>query len=132
MVTIESKKIEVSHSPLEVFHFLRDINNLEKLMPKDRVEHWQSTSETCRFSIKNLATIGMKVKDSVPGERIILESDGKNPFPFELTIFIGESNQKTQAYFVFSGEVNMFMATMVKTPLKNFFDQLADQLPEAM
>ena len=101
-------------------------------MPNDRIEQWQSTAESCRFTIKNLATIGMKVKNSVANEKITLESDGKNPFPFELTIYINQVGEKTDAYFVFSGDVNMFMAPMVKSPLKNFFDQLAEQLPAAI
>jgi len=132
MLTIESKKVEVNQSPKAVFDFLADLNNLEKLMPEDRVDNWRSTAETCRFTIKNLSTIGMKHKSLESPNKIVLESDGKNPFPFTLTILVSDNGDKAASNFVFEGDVNMFMSTMVKSPLKKFFDQLAEGLDAAM
>ena len=132
MLTIESNKVDVNQSANTVFEFLSDLNNLEKLMPEGRVENWRSTNETCRFAIKNLATIGMKHKSVETPSKIVLESDGKNPFPFTLTILVESNNDNCKSYFVFDGDVNMFMSAMVKKPLKQFFDQLAENLPAAI
>lgn len=132
MLTIESNTVQVNHSAQEVFDFLSDLNNLQKLMPEDKIEHWTSTSENCRFGIKNLATIGMKHKELSSPASITLESEGKNPFDFTLTIFIKENNEGVDSYFVFDGDVNMFMKAMVSGPLKKFFDTLAGNLPKAM
>ena len=132
MLTIESKKVDVNQSPKAVFDFLADLNNLEKLMPVDRVEKWRSTTDTCRFAIKNLATIGMKHKSLESPDKIVLESDGKNPFDFTLTVLVSNNGDKATSHFVFEGDVNMFMSTMVKSPLKKFFDQLAEELDGAM
>ena len=131
MLTIESTKVEVNKSAQEVFDFLLDLNNLEKLMPQDRIEYWKSTEDTCRFGIKNLSSIGMKVKESTSPNQIILESDGKNPFTFSLTIYIN-GDAEINSYFVFEGDVNMFMKAMVQKPLKQFFDTLAENLPQAL
>ena len=92
MLVIESSKVDVSHSSQVVYDFLLDLNNLEKLMPQDRIEFWKSTETTCRFGIKNLSSIGMKIKEGLAPTKIILESDGKNPFTFTLTIFINEND----------------------------------------
>ena len=132
MLTIESTKVDVDKTAQEVYDFLIDLNNLEKLIPQDRIEYWKSTNSTCRFGIKNLSSIGMKVKDSTENSQIILESDGKNPFDFTLTIFITESENMIISYFVFDGDVNMFMKAMVQKPLKQFFDTLAENLPSAV
>lgn len=131
MLTIESKKVDVSKGAQEVYDFLIDLNNLEKLMPQERIEYWKSTEDTCRFGIKNLSSIGMKIKEfSIPNQ-IVLESDGKNPFDFTLTIFIN-GDASVNSYLVFEGNVNMFMKAMVQKPLKDFFDVLASNLPAAM
>ena len=132
MLTIESKKVIVPQTELAVFNFLSDLNNLEKLMPTDRIEKWRSTNDTCRFAIKNLGTIGMKRKELVSPNKIILESDGKNPFEFTLTINVESINDKVESFFIFNGDVNMFMSTMIKSPLSKFFDQLAENLPTAI
>lgn len=132
MLIIESSKVDVSHSSQVVYDFLLDLNNLEKLMPQDRIEFWKSTDTTCRFGIKNLSSIGMKIKEGLAPNKIVLESDGKNPFTFTLTIFINENDAGVNSYFVFEGDVNMFMKAMVQKPLKDFFDVLAQNLPEAL
>lgn len=131
MLTIESTKVDVAKSAQEVYDFLIDLNNLEKLMPQDRIEYWKSTEDTCRFGIKNLSSIGMKVKESTAPNQIVLESDGKNPFTFSLTIYIN-GDSAVNSYFVFEGDVNMFMKAMVQKPLKQFFDTLAENLPNAL
>ncbi len=132
MLTIESTKVDVLKTSQEVFEFLINLNNLEKLMPQDRIEFWKSTDDTCRFGIKNLSSIGMKIKDISSPNEIILESDGKNPFTFTLTIFIHDNSGSVNSYFVFEGDVNMFMKAMVQKPLKQFFDTLSENLPQAM
>lgn len=132
MLTIESTKVDVSKTSQEVFDFLINLNNLEKLMPQDRIEYWKSTDDTCRFGIKNLSSIGMKTKESTAPNQIVLASDGKNPFTFTLTIFIKEETNLTNTYFVFEGDVNMFMTAMVQKPLKQFFNTLAENLPQAL
>jgi carbon monoxide dehydrogenase subunit G len=132
MLTIESAKSTTSKSPQEVYDFLVDLNNLEKLMPEGKVENWRSTDNTCRFAIKNLATIGMKVENTQAPHTIELVSDGKNPFPFSLTLYMNNHAEGTEAYFEFKGEVNMFMQTMIKKPLKTFFDGLVNALPNAI
>jgi carbon monoxide dehydrogenase subunit G len=132
MLTIESTKVSVNHSSEDIYNFLIDLNNLEKLMPSDRIEYWKSTDSTCRFGIKNLASIGMKHKELVSPSKIVLESDGKNPFTFTLTIFVNQVGDSVESYFVFDGDVNMFMKAMVQKPLKQFFDTLAENLPSAM
>ena len=132
MLTIESSKVDVNLKSQEVYNFLLDLNNLEKLMPQERIEYWKSTENTCRFGIKNLSSIGMKVKEGISPNKIILESEGKNPFSFTLTIFINDNGDSSNSYFVFEGDVNMFMKAMVQKPLKDFFDTLAQNLPRAL
>jgi carbon monoxide dehydrogenase subunit G len=132
MLTIESNKVNVNNSQQEVFDFLADLNNLEKLMPQDKLEYWKSTDTTCRFGIKNLASIGMKHEELTAPSQIKLVSDGKNPFTFTLTIFIQTDGDTVTSFFEFEGDINMFMKAMVQKPLKQFFDTLAENLNAAI
>lgn len=128
MLNLESNKVNVEQSASTVFDFLSDLNNLEKLMPEGKVEKWNSTTDSCRFGIKNLATIGMKIKETNSPSLIVLESDGKNPFDFTLTIHIADNGATAESYIAFEGDVNMFMTAMVKKPLGDFFNVLANNL----
>ncbi len=132
MSSIKSNTVTVDKPANEVFNFLKDLNNLEKLMPHDRIEDWQSDTDHCRFKIKGLAGIGMKLDGFVENKQIKLVSDGKNPFPFVLTIHFDGDGNKCHSFFEFDGQMNMFLKTMVEKPLKNFFNMLAEKLPSAM
>jgi hypothetical protein len=123
---IESIHITLTKSKEEVFNELADLNNLYNIMPQDKIENWQSDTDSCSFSIKGLASIGMKVKNRSEFELIEIVSEGKNPFPFTLSIHILEKIDSTETYFTFVAEVNSFIKMMAEKPLTNFFNMLAE------
>lgn len=128
MTTIKSKTVTVNQSASDVFTFLRDLNNLEKLMPEDRIKDWKSDNDQCSFQIKGLAKIGMKYdKDEAPSMLQLVSSSDK-PFPFHLSIFMEENGDQSDCHLVFEGEMNAMLSMMAKQPLTNFFNMLADNL----
>ncbi|HBH06751.1 MAG TPA: hypothetical protein DDX92_09125 [Flavobacteriales bacterium] len=128
MATIKSETVKIDKPLNEVFDFLRDLNNLEKLMPHDRIDNWESTAEECRFTIKGLAGIGMEKTGEDERGKIRMTSKGKNPFDFVLDVDMNEVEGGTEAQLIFDGKMNPFMKAMVDKPLKNFFNHLASQL----
>lgn len=128
MTTIETKKAISPNSAEKLFAFLTDMNNFEKLMPEDKIEKWTSEKDQCEFTIKGMARIGLKIKETEAPNKIIVESFGKVPFPFDLEIYLNpKGDSETETYMIFKGEINAFMKMMVEKPLKNFFEMLVDQ-----
>ena len=84
-VRIESEKVEVNKSATEIYTFLSDFNNFQRLMPP-QVTEWKSTTDECSFNINGMATIGMKIIEKTPHSNIKISSNGKVPFDFTLTI----------------------------------------------
>ena len=64
MTSIQTDKKIIAASAETVFNFLVDLNNFNQLLPQDKVEKWQSTSDQCSFSIKKMAAIGLKLQGS--------------------------------------------------------------------
>ena len=56
---ISGKSVVVNKNINDVFNFLADFNNFERLMP-EQVSEWQSDSESCSFSVKGMGKVGMK------------------------------------------------------------------------
>ena len=88
MTHLESDKVTVNKTPEEIFNFLTDFNNFERLMP-EQVTDWSSTKDECTFTVKGMATLGMKIKEAVPNSSIIIQDSGKAPFGFFLNSSIG-------------------------------------------
>jgi carbon monoxide dehydrogenase subunit G len=127
MLKIDTGFKPVRATPQVVYAFLSDMNNLQKLMP-DQVINWKSDLDSCTYTIKGMADIGMIITDRNPTDTIKMKSHGKVPFEFTLNFQIRSSNEFAETSVVFEGELNPFLKMMVEKPLTNFFTMLADGL----
>ena len=64
MTRIESDKVTVNKTSEEIYTFLSNFNNFQKLMP-EQVTNWQSTEEDCSFTIAGMASLGMKIVEKI-------------------------------------------------------------------
>ena len=127
-MNITSDLIIVNKPVSQVFDFLTDFNNFEKLMP-EQVVKWESSKVSGRFTIKNLAEIGMKIEDVDQHKSILLSSDGKVPFDFKLRINLEKKEEEqTAVHIEFDGSMSAMIAMMAKKPLTNLVNHMADKI----
>jgi carbon monoxide dehydrogenase subunit G len=127
---IESDRTEINKPAAEVFAFLTDFNNFQKLMPPQVID-WQSTADECSFKISGMASIGMKIIEKTPNSLIKVTSNGKVPFAFTLNIHLTEvSPTQTSGQLIFEAALNPMMSMMVEKPLGKFFNLLAAKMKE--
>lgn len=130
LTKIESDKVEINNSAENIFNYLTDFNNFQKLMPS-QVTNWQSTEEECSFTINGMATIGMKIIDKTPYSLITITSNGKVPFEFKLFILITSKDENNCVGQInFESDLNPMLKMMVEKPLGNFFNILAQKMKE--
>lgn len=122
---IEVPKKKVAKSDKEVFDFLTDIKNFEKLMP-DNIDKFEVLDEkTFRFALKGMPEIVLRLKEQYPNEKVVLGA-ASDKLPFTLTgdiVSVGEN--ESQVGLSFEGEFNAMMAMMIKTPITNFMETLS-------
>jgi carbon monoxide dehydrogenase subunit G len=124
---IESDKVDVAKSAEQVFNFLSDFNNFEKLMPS-QVTNWQSTKDDCSFTLNGMTTLGMKITERTPNSKILISSNGKVPFDFTMDVTITENGAASVGQIVFEADLNPMMKMMVVGPMGKFFNYLAKKL----
>lgn len=129
MTKIESEKVTLNKPAKEVYDFLSDFNNFEKLMP-EQVVNWQSTSDECSFTIQGMATLGMKIVEKKPNSLIKIIKNGSAPFDFTLSCLIDESAQPCTVQLVFDVDLNPVMKMMAVKPLTNFLNILVNKLKD--
>ncbi len=128
MAKIESKKSE-AHAPAQkVYEFLLDMNNIEKLLPKAKYSDWKSDGNSCSFKVQSAYYIGLKMLSSDAYSNVKYESTQGTPFPFTLDVTLSEANGVTVAQLLCDANINPFLEMLVKGPLKNLFDYMADKL----
>jgi hypothetical protein len=126
---IESNHVEINKPVLDVFEFVKDFNNIEQLLPQDKISDWRSDFDQCSFKIQNAAIIPLVKESIVEPNTINIVSGEKTPFPFTLKITFNEIEEgKTEAFLNFDGEINAFLKMMVVKPLNNLFNYMAAEL----
>jgi len=128
MKDFESKRVTLMTSAETVFVFLSDMSNLGRFMP-EQITNWQSTVDTCSFTIQNMTTLSMRISERVPFERIDVTSEGKTPFNFTLHLILyPQSELKSEACFILKADLNPVFSMMASKPLQNLVDLMADNL----
>lgn len=125
---IEIPARKIGKSDLEVFEFLTDFNNFEKLMPDSIAKFELLSQDRFVFALKGMPEIVLERKEQVPNSKIILGA-ASDKLPFTLQIDIASlSDKESEAGWSFEGEFNAMMAMMIKTPITNFMNTLSDKL----
>ena len=127
---IDSNKVVVQASIQEVFAYLTDFNNIQELLPQDKISDWESDNDFCSFKVQNAATIPLKKEAVHEFNKIDIISGEKAPFAFTLEIHLAEKDGGTEGYIHFEGDINMFLKMMVEKPLENLFNYMAHKLQE--
>lgn len=125
---IESPVVTVPKSQEELFLFLTDVKNFEKLMP-DSISKFELLNETrFLFALKGMPEIVLELKDQEPHHKVVLGA-ASDKLPFTLTANItNEGDGKSKAGLLFEGEFNPMMGMMIKGPITNFIGTLVDKM----
>ena len=125
---IETPKKKIAKSNKEVYEFLTDFGNFEKLMPDNVAKFELLEDDKFVFALKGMPEIILKKKEEQPYDSLLLGA-ASDKLPFSLKIDIDSvSDNESEVQWSFQGEFNAMMAMMVKTPITNFLNTLSENL----
>src|SRR2546426_4576982 len=111
MTKLESDKVILNKSAEEIYNFLSDFNNFGHLMP-EQIADWKSTSDECSFTIKGMASLGMKMIEKTPTSLIKITRNGKAPFDFTLSVLIEDKQSQCTVQLAFDADLSPMMKMM--------------------
>ncbi len=125
---LESPTTHIKKPRKEVYEFLTDLGNFEKLMP-DSIQTFEVLDEdTFRFALKGMPEIVLRRQSQIPYDRVVLGA-ASDKLPFSLTADLTETSPgETEVRLSFEGQFNAMMAMMVKGPISNFLGTLSEKL----
>jgi len=125
----ESKVKTINKSDKDLFEFVTDFTKLGAFIPKDKIENWQATKETCSFTIPKVGDGGLEIVHSEPCKMVKYGGTGNLPFALNLWIqFVQVAPNDTKMKLTIKADLNMMMKMSLKKPLQQGVDQMADQL----
>ncbi|CAM4342654.1 SRPBCC family protein [Zobellia nedashkovskayae] len=125
---IETPQKDIPKGDKEVYDFLTDLKNFEKLMP-DNIDKFEVINEDrFLFALKGMPQIVLERQTQTPNSQIILGA-ASDKLPFTLTAdIVSVSDTESKVSLSFEGQFNAMMAMMIKHPITNFMGTLSDNL----
>lgn len=131
-MNVDSKTVRCQASSLKLYDFLRDFNNFTRFIPNGHVQGWQTTGDTCSFSVGGFLTLKLGFAECTPYSRIVVvpAADSGSPVPIKIIIHLHDNgDDSTSVYMEFESEGgNPMMTMMLKPKLREMGDKLMDQL----
>ena len=127
-MNLESPKVIVDKSTLELFNSLSDVRNFEKLMPENIAKFEVIGDDAFIFGLKGMPEIKLKMKEKVEPTKIVLGA-ASDKLSFTLIANIESLSENSSAVKLnFEGEFNAMMAMMIKGPIGKFIETLASNM----
>jgi len=124
---IYSKRVNVSAKSSALFETLTNCNNMGKYIPSDKIKDWQSTVDSCSFSVAGAGKIEMAIVEKQPFSSIVFSVGNAAAKDVKVVFYIDETSEEScELYAEAALEVPFFMAQMLKNPLQKFMDMLID------
>lgn len=120
-MTTFTSSISINKPIIEVYSYLADFNNHQKLMP-DNIQEWVSTADEASFSIPNMAKLSLKIESRVANEEIVIVPAAKPPFDLKLKWSLSSNNDHTDVIFTINADLNMMLKMLASGPLQKLAD----------
>ena len=116
-MTIFQSTTTINKPVHQVYQFLADMNNHEKLMTGD-ISEWSSTPTEASFSIRNMVKLSLKFGGMVPDTEIVIIPAEKPPFDLEIKWILTVDGDQTGVQLSISADLNMMMKMVASGPLQ--------------
>jgi len=131
MTKFESQKTIVETSAQEVFQFLYDVNNHQKLMPS-AVTDWWSNEDEAKLKIQGLGSLHLKRTETISPSFIKIVPEGKAPVDLHLEWNIENTDNSSAVSVTIFADLNMMMKMVASKPLQNLADYMSAQVKIAL
>jgi carbon monoxide dehydrogenase subunit G len=122
MSTFQSTII-INKPATDVYNFLADLNNHQKLMATDDISQWSSTVEKARFSIRNAIMLSIQTQELITDTLVRITAVDKPPFEIELKWELTPVDNGTKIYYTITAALNMMMKMVASGPLQKLADE---------
>ena len=130
MTTIESSIRQIDYPQQAVYNMLSDLNNISKVkdkLPEDKIKDLQFDSDSITVSSPMGAVTMVSVDREEP--KMIKFETKQSPVPFNFWVQVLPVTPTTSKMkLTIKAELNAFIAGMVKKPLQEGIEKIADAL----
>ncbi|MCQ2286058.1 MAG: hypothetical protein MJZ76_04195 [Bacteroidales bacterium] len=130
-MNVSSQKHTVNASKEKIFDSISNCKNFEKFLP-EQMQGVEVTEESCKFTIPNIATLTLAIVNKVEFSEVLYQATNDKQIPLNIAFHIDDEQGQNTIGVEINVELPVFLAPMVKKPLQNAVDMIAEKLPRAI
>ena len=131
MSTFESSIRQIPYKQEAVFNMLSDLSNIERIkdkLPEDKLEQMTFDNDSISVSVNPVGQIKLRIVEREEPKCIKFET-ADSPVPFNLWIqVVPNGDNASKMKLTIKAELNPFIKGMVKKPLMEGLEKIADLL----
>lgn len=125
----ESRIVNLSCTPAEVFNFITDIRNFEQFIPEGNIKNWQASDDNCSFQVPPFGTASVRISERNPYSVVSYAGDALQKNDFELIVHISENMKKlADVSITLTAQLNPVLKMMAKGPIERFMETLVSEM----
>ncbi len=129
---LDSPRQTIHKSSQEVFDFLNEVRNFEKLMPDNISKFEPLGDDGFVFALSGMPEVALRKKETSAPNRVALGAAG-GKLDFNLVADITQiSETSSEVQLVFSGDFNTMVGMMIKGPINKLIETLVTNIPKAI
>ena len=125
-MNISSKEVRIQASDGIVFDLLSNCNNFQHYVPE--IRNWQSTENTCRFTIDGIGDIQMNITEKTANSHILFQVKNAQINALSITFDIKNFSNESLLCGHASLDIPIFVAQMIKSSIQKFLDGLVERI----
>jgi len=124
---IESRVGTIASNEESIYGFISNFNNFKQFIPADKIQDFESTEDSCKFSVPNMGKVGLRIIEKIPSNTIKISGDGMANQQFNLWVQLKQvAHNDTKVKITIKADLNPMLKMMVNKPLQNFVDKLVE------
>lgn len=131
MSTFESSIRQIPHPQQSVYAMLSDLANLERIrhrLPEDKLKDFSFDSDTLSVNVPPVGSIRLRIVDRDEPKCIKFETE-QSPVPFNFWVqILPVTDTTSKMKLTIKADLNPFIKGMVKKPLQEGIEKIADAL----
>jgi len=131
MTKVVSKIKAIQQDDQKIYAFLSDFRNLDELVPRDKIQNWESSAESCRFDVTGVGSLSMEMVEKEPYKLVKVQTRQSSPMGVTLWMQIKQKNPgDSRIRLTAQASMNPLMKAMISKYLQQGIDAMVDKLAE--
>ena len=127
MVVLKSTTISTDKSVSDMFNYLSELSNFERLMP-DNVQSFHIENDCAILDIQRIGKLELAITETDNPSKIVMLPQNKVPFQFDIQWHIQSTDHGSQVHAVINADLNMMMRMVAEKPLNDFLNTQIQRL----